>query len=68
MAVGDNFNDVDMLEFAGTPVVMGNAADVLKTRGWHVAASNDEAGLASAIERFALSGRSHGVGPSSGDA
>src|SRR4030095_8176776 len=25
MAIGDNFNDVAMLEFAGTPVVMGNA-------------------------------------------
>ncbi len=61
MAIGDNFNDVDMLEFAGTPVVMGNAADALKDRGWHLAASNDEAGLASAIARFALDGRHSGA-------
>jgi Cof subfamily protein (haloacid dehalogenase superfamily) len=54
MAVGDNFNDVDMLEFAGTAVVMGNAVEGLKTRGWHVTTPNDDAGLARAIERFAL--------------
>ena len=30
MAIGDNFNDVEMLEFAGTPVVMANAVDGLK--------------------------------------
>ena len=35
MAVGDNFNDVEMLEYAGTPVVMANAVEPLKTRGWH---------------------------------
>jgi len=54
MAVGDNFNDLEMLEFAGTPVVMANAVDGLKTRGWHVTGDQDEAGLAQAIRRFAL--------------
>jgi Cof subfamily protein (haloacid dehalogenase superfamily) len=54
MAVGDNFNDLDMLEFAGTPVVMANAVDDLKRRGWHVTGRQDEAGLADAIVRFAL--------------
>jgi len=54
MAVGDNFNDVEMLEFAGTPVVMGNAVDDLKGRGWHVTGHQNDAGLAQAIERFAL--------------
>jgi Cof subfamily protein (haloacid dehalogenase superfamily) len=54
MAVGDNFNDIDMLEYAGTPVVMGNAADALKTRGWHVTGAHDDAGLAQAIQHFAL--------------
>jgi Cof subfamily protein (haloacid dehalogenase superfamily) len=54
MAVGDNFNDVEMLEYAGRPVVMGNAVDGLKQRGWHVAPHQDEAGLAGAIRRFAL--------------
>jgi len=56
MAIGDNYNDVEMLEFAGTPVVMANAHPDLKTRGWHVTGHQDEAGLAQAIERFALRG------------
>jgi Cof subfamily protein (haloacid dehalogenase superfamily) len=51
MAVGDNFNDVEMLEFAGHPVVMGNAVAELKSRGWHVTGHQDEAGVAQAIER-----------------
>jgi Cof subfamily protein (haloacid dehalogenase superfamily) len=54
MAVGDNFNDLEMLEFAGIPVVMGNAVAPLLARGWPVTARHDEAGLALAIERFAL--------------
>jgi Cof subfamily protein (haloacid dehalogenase superfamily) len=53
MAVGDNLNDVEMLDFAGTSFVMGNAADALKARGYRLTASNDEGGLASAI-RIAL--------------
>lgn len=55
MAVGDNLNDREMLAFAGVPVVMGNASAALKACGWHVAASNDDAGLATAIAAFALS-------------
>lgn len=54
MAVGDNFNDLEMLEFAGTPVVMANAVDGLKTRGWHVTGHQDDAGLAQAIRKLAL--------------
>lgn len=49
MAVGDNLNDLQMLEFAGHPVVMGNALEELRGRGWHTTASNDEAGVARAI-------------------
>jgi hypothetical protein len=49
MAVGDNLNDVQMLEFAGTGVVMGNATDSLKALGFHVTGTNDEHGLADAI-------------------
>jgi Cof subfamily protein (haloacid dehalogenase superfamily) len=55
MAVGDNFNDLEMLMFAGVAVVMANAVDGLKTRGWHITGGQDEAGLADAIHRFALS-------------
>jgi hydroxymethylpyrimidine pyrophosphatase-like HAD family hydrolase len=54
MAIGDNFNDVEMLEFAGQPVLMDNAVDSLKSRGWHVTGHQDEAGVAQAIERFVL--------------
>ena len=49
MAVGDNLNDVTMLEFAGTAVVMGNAAPELKALGFQVTGTNDEDGLATAI-------------------
>jgi Cof subfamily protein (haloacid dehalogenase superfamily) len=60
MAVGDNHNDRDMLEFAGTPVVMGNAVEALKALGFPVTATNDQAGLAAAIRRYALPARSSG--------
>jgi Cof subfamily protein (haloacid dehalogenase superfamily) len=50
VAVGDNLNDLQMLEFAGTPVLMGNALQELKDRGWMVTGTNDEAGVAAALE------------------
>jgi Cof subfamily protein (haloacid dehalogenase superfamily) len=50
MAVGDNHNDVEMLEFAGRPVIMGNACEELRGRGWHVTRGNDACGLAAALE------------------
>ncbi len=54
MAVGDNLNDVEMLDFAGTAVVMGNATDVVKSRGYLVTGTNDEDGLAQAIAQYVL--------------
>ncbi|MBA3442496.1 MAG: HAD family phosphatase [Pyrinomonadaceae bacterium] len=55
MAVGDNFNDLEMLHYAGTGVVMGNAAPPLRDiQSFHLTASNDEDGVAEAIERFIL--------------
>jgi Cof subfamily protein (haloacid dehalogenase superfamily) len=50
MAVGDNHNDVEMLEFAGHPVIMGNACAELLGRGWTVTRGNDECGVAGAVE------------------
>lgn len=54
MAIGDNWNDVSMLDVAGWPVLMGNAPDDLKAvselRGWAVTGRNDEDGVAEAIE------------------
>jgi Cof subfamily protein (haloacid dehalogenase superfamily) len=54
MAIGDNWNDVDMLEWAGQGVMMGNAATELrmmaKTRSWKQAPPNDEDGVAVVLE------------------
>jgi Cof subfamily protein (haloacid dehalogenase superfamily) len=54
MAIGDNWNDVDMLEWAGQAVMMSNAAQDLrtlaKTRGWKQTAPNDEDGVAVTLE------------------
>jgi hydroxymethylpyrimidine pyrophosphatase-like HAD family hydrolase len=54
MAIGDNWNDREMLEWAGLPVLMGNSSEELKQNGWAVTARNDESGVAAAIERFLL--------------
>src|SRR4030095_64933 len=55
MAIGDNFNDLGMLEFAGTPVVMGNAdADLLNRAEFYKTDNNNEGGVAAAIRRFIL--------------
>ena len=54
MALGDNFNDLEMLEFAGLPVLMGNHIDGLHRPGWAVTSACDDSGVASAIERFVL--------------
>jgi len=54
MAIGDNWNDVDMLEWAGQGVIMGNAAQELRTmakmRGWKQAPPNDQDGVAVVLE------------------
>jgi len=54
MAIGDNHNDMEMLSFAGVAVVMGNCVPELRAFGWHETCSNDENGVAVAIEQFAL--------------
>jgi len=51
MAIGDNFNDLEMLAFAGAPFIMGNACEELKSRGWPVTSCNDENGVAAAVEQ-----------------
>jgi hypothetical protein len=54
MAIGDNHNDLTMLRFAGCGVVMANAEDELKQAGFALTSSNDEDGVAEAIERYLL--------------
>jgi Cof subfamily protein (haloacid dehalogenase superfamily) len=51
MAIGDNYNDVEMLAFAGRSFIMGNASQELRDRGWTVTLNNDESGVAAAIEQ-----------------
>jgi len=50
MAIGDNYNDIEMLAFAGYPVIMGNASEELRGRGWKVTLSNAQNGVAVALE------------------
>jgi hypothetical protein len=60
LAIGDNWNDVSMLEVAGSAVLMGNAPQDLKAmaaeRGWVMGRRHDEDGVAEAIEAV-LAGR-----------
>jgi len=54
MTVGDNFNDVEMLEYAGIGVAMGDAPDDVKAIANWVAPSVELDGAAAAIEEFVL--------------
>jgi hypothetical protein len=51
MAIGDNYNDIEMLAFAGQPFIMGNASEELRRNGWKVTLPNDQNGVAAAIEQ-----------------
>jgi hypothetical protein len=54
IAVGDNLNDLAMIEYAGLGVAMANAPEALRARADYVAPSNEEHGLGDVIERFIL--------------
>ncbi len=54
MACGDGFNDLTMIRYAGLGVAMANARDEVKESADYVTCSNDEDGVAAAIERFIL--------------
>jgi len=54
VAVGDNYNDLDMIEAAGLGIAMGNAPPGVRARADWVAPPVEEDGLAAAIERFVL--------------
>jgi Cof subfamily protein (haloacid dehalogenase superfamily) len=62
MAIGDNYNDREMLDFAGLPVIMGNASEDLKRSGWRVAASNSESGVAQVLEELLGTGFPQEIG------
>lgn len=54
MALGDNFNDLEMLQYAGLPVLMGNHCPELPCPDWTRTLANDEDGVAAAIHKFVL--------------
>jgi hypothetical protein len=54
MAFGDGLNDLDMLQFAGVPIAMGNADPLIREKAAYITASNNEAGLAKALIHFGL--------------
>ncbi len=54
MAIGDAENDIEMIQFAGLGVAMGQADDAVKSHAKYVAPSHDEDGVADAIEKFIL--------------
>jgi hydroxymethylpyrimidine pyrophosphatase-like HAD family hydrolase len=52
MAIGDNYNDIEMLEYAGVPVIMGNASAELRARNWKITLPNSASGVAAAIDEI----------------
>jgi Cof subfamily protein (haloacid dehalogenase superfamily) len=54
MTIGDNFNDLEMIAYAGVGVAMGNAPDAVKATARWVAPDVEQAGVAVAIEQFVL--------------
>lgn len=54
IAIGDNENDISMIEYAGLGVAMGNGVDALKERADYITGSYDEDGVAQVIREFVL--------------
>ncbi len=52
VAIGDNLNDLSMIEKAGYGVAVGNAADGLKAKADFICVSNDECAVAQVIEKY----------------
>lgn len=52
MCIGDNYNDIDMLKFAGLGIAMGNAPNDVKKQAKKVTSTNDEDGVALAIQKY----------------
>lgn len=54
IAFGDSYNDIDMLEYAGLGVAMGNAPEEIKEKADYVTTDNNEDGVAAAVRKFVL--------------
>ena len=54
IAVGDGFNDLSMIQYAGLGVAMANAQEVVKGNADFITLSNEEDGVAHVVEKFIL--------------
>jgi len=54
IAIGDSYNDISMIEYAGLGVAMGNASDHVKTYAQYVTKGNCEDGVADVVDKFIL--------------
>jgi HAD-superfamily hydrolase, subfamily IIB len=54
IAIGDNYNDIDMIEYAELGIAMGNAPREVKERANEVTFTNDEDGVAKALEKYLI--------------
>ena len=52
IAFGDNYNDIEMIKFAGLGVAMGNAEELIKQEADYVTDTNQDSGVAKAIYKF----------------
>lgn len=58
LAIGDNINDIEMIEWAGLGIAMANAPKEVREIADYVAPSNDDDGVAQVIEEFVFAERS----------
>lgn len=56
ISIGDNENDISMIEFAGLGVAMGNAEQIVKNIADYITTTNEEDGVANVIEKYIISG------------
>jgi hydroxymethylpyrimidine pyrophosphatase-like HAD family hydrolase len=54
IAFGDNYNDVELFEAVGIPIAMGNSVEEIKSLAKHTTLTNDEDGIAYAIDNFII--------------
>ncbi|WP_408955740.1 Cof-type HAD-IIB family hydrolase [Natroniella sp. ANB-PHB2] len=54
IAIGDSYNDLEMIEYAGLGVAVGNAKEEIKEEADYITGTNNEEGVAQVIEKFIL--------------
>ncbi len=57
ITIGDSANDISMIEYAGLGIAMGNALETVKQKADYVTSSNNDEGVANAINKFVLGNR-----------